>query len=130
MRMQLDLSLNPFIASHLPLLMTHIQELALCQYVVPFVSIRLQVLALRLPCPASSHASSSMTIVTAASGEMKCLPNRFLQALATTFNMSVPDVEKIICNLIERRQVFLFLYTFSLFFYFPRHLKLLNVLAP
>jgi hypothetical protein len=70
--MQLDLSLNPFIASHLPLLMTHIQELALCQYVVPFVSIRLQVLALRLPCPASSHASSSMTIVTAASGEMKC----------------------------------------------------------
>jgi hypothetical protein len=50
MRMQLDLSLNPFITTHLPVLMNHIQELALCQYVVPFVSIRLQVLALHLSC--------------------------------------------------------------------------------
>jgi hypothetical protein len=40
--------------------------------------------------------------------------------------MSVPDVEKIVCNLIERRQVCMFLFTFSLFFYFPRHLKLLK----
>ena len=52
--------------------------------------------------------------------------NRCLQALATTFNMSVPDVEKIVGNLIERRQVFMFLFTFSSFFYLPRHLKLLN----
>ena len=41
--MQPDLSLNPFIASHLPALMNHIQELAISQYVVPFVSVRLQV---------------------------------------------------------------------------------------
>ncbi len=43
LRMQPDLSLNPFIASHLPALMNHIQELAISQYVVPFVSVRLQV---------------------------------------------------------------------------------------
>jgi hypothetical protein len=28
-----------------------------------------------------------------------------VQALATTFNMSVPDVEKMLCNLIERHKV-------------------------
>jgi hypothetical protein len=54
------------------------------------------------------------------------LPDRGLQSLATTFNMSVPDVEKIICNLIERRQVFFFPFIFSLCFYVPRHLKLLK----
>jgi len=42
--MQSDLLLNPFIGSHLHSLMTQIKELALSQYVVPFVSVRLQVL--------------------------------------------------------------------------------------
>jgi len=44
-RMQSDLLLNPFIGSHLHSLMTQIKELALSQYVVPFVSVRLQALA-------------------------------------------------------------------------------------
>ena len=35
-----------------------------------------------------------------------CFPDSTLQALATTFNMTVPDIEKMLVSLIERRQVF------------------------
>jgi hypothetical protein len=46
LRIQSDLLLNPFIAGQLPHLMNQIQELAVCQYVVPFASVRLQVVTL------------------------------------------------------------------------------------
>ena len=42
--MQPVLLLNPFIAGQLPLILNQIQELAICQYVVPFSSVRLQVM--------------------------------------------------------------------------------------
>ena len=108
--MQPDLSLNPFITSHLPHLMNDIQELAISQYVVPFVSVRLQVLLapLFMLFLVSSSLSSKMIITKTSSVVVFASLYLILftvQALATTFNMSVPDVEKMLCNLIERHKV-------------------------
>ena len=92
--MQSDLLLNPFIGSHLHSLMIQIKELALSQYVVPFVSVRLQVIAFAYRC-----------FVLFPSFISKPVPHFTMQALATAFNMSIHDVEATLCSLIERRQV-------------------------
>jgi hypothetical protein len=79
--MQPDLSLNPFITSHLPHLMNDIQELAISQYVVPFVSVRLQVLLapLFMLFLVSSSLSSKM-IITKTSSVVVFVPKNVYRA--------------------------------------------------
>lgn len=107
MHMQPVLLLNPFIAGQLPLILNQIQELAICQYVVPFSSVRLQVMTRNIyVCTIfASFALSALMKTNIGFGKI-CFPDSTLQALATTFNMTVPDIEKMMVSLIERRQVF------------------------